>query len=172
MSILSELIKADEELNQKKELELKNIILKTMADYPPKEVIIPDNKWQNKESPGEILSQILNRVGKAEQDIERDKEQIKSIEQSLSDKLKMNFNIIVGILVAVVLAVMWLIWQSFWMYPDINKDYVTATEQQNNKIADFQKEIDILNNELLEAKNRIEQETNRRIQLEQSLINR
>lgn len=140
--------------------------LKNSEKEEPQKTLTYRSNWARKigyQKSDEKFADILRRVGSIEQEIKQDKNEIQRIEATLSDKLKMNFNILIGLLAAMVLTLFWLVWQSFWMYPDIYKEYSKSTEEQNNKISDLKMQLDVLGNNLLEAKNRIEKEIDRGI---------
>lgn len=137
-------------------------------------------KIENEKESAKKLNEILVRIGNAEKDLQDtkneakeiknqvrdDKKDVERIEGAMTEKFKLNFSISTAVLVAVALAIIWLVWQSFWLYPNIYRDYVTITEIQNNKIDDQEKEINQLNKNITELKFRLEKEVDRRLILE------
>lgn len=112
------------------------------------------------------LAWILKRIGSAEADIEKDRNEILSIKQSIIDKFNQNFSLIIGVLFVGVITIVWLVWQSFWMYPQMIKEYSEKSEVQNTKIELQNNQIQELKDDISEIKNRIEKEIDRRIILE------
>ena len=117
------------------------------------------------------LDDVLRRIGDAEREIDSDKKEIKRIEQVLTSKLDWNKDIVSIVLVVAVFAVIWLVWQSFWMYPQMIKDYAEKYEAQNTKIEWQNNQIEELKDDISEIKGRIEKEIDRRILLENNVEN-
>lgn len=115
------------------------------------------------------LASILKRIGGAEADIEKDRNEILAIKQSIIDKFNQNFNLIIGVLFVGVITIAWLVWQSFWMYPQMIKDYAEKSETQNSKIELQNNQIEELKDDISEIKGRIEKEIDRRIMLENNV---
>lgn len=130
---------------------------------------ISKDTWFIKWGPEASMADVLRRIWLAESEIERDKNEIQRIEQLLTSKLDWNKDLVSIILAVAVFTILWLAWQSFWMYPQMIKDYAEKSGTQNTKIELQNNQIEELKDDISEIKGRIDKEVDRRIILENNV---